>query len=169
MLIAEANAIVKQHQERIPVDLVALARDLGATVYDVPNWPDNISGMIRIDEKYGGSRGYIIYVNQDHPSNRQRFTIAHEIAHIMLHAHLIGEGITTNGLYRSGLPNAVEWSANRTAGNILMPWPKIKELLDQGVTSVEDMARRFGVSGSAMAIQLDWPRALEWEHPSSVK
>ena len=167
MLRSEARAIVKEYQQRIPVDVKSLAQDLGATVRYVYGWPDDTSGVIRVDGRNGGSGGYSIQVNGDHHPNRQRFTIAHEIAHIVLHKHLIGEGITTNGLYRSGLSNTVEWAANRAAGNILMPRAKIKELLDQGVESVDELAIRFGVSRSAMSIQLDWTWALEWELPSS--
>ena len=159
MLLSDAKEIVRQHQHEIPVDVVALARAMGATVYYFPNWDDNVSGMIRKDRRYGGSRGYIIYVNANHHPNRQRFTIAHEIAHIMLHEDLIGDGITTDGLYRSGLSSSVEWGANRTAADILMPWPWIHRLLDQGITDVVMLARRFRVSRDAMAIRLD----LHWE------
>ena len=170
MLLSKAKAIVKQHQRKIPVDVVALARDLGATVYDVPNWPDETAGMIRIDKKYGGTRGYIIYVNADHPPNRQRFTIAHEIAHIMLHEDLIGDGITTDGLYRSGLSSSVEWGANRTAADILMPWDWIHKLLDDGITDVAALARRFRVSRDAMAIRLDLHWELQhWDDPPNEK
>ena len=170
MLISEANDIVKKHQKRkIPVDLVALAEELGAKVYDVTNWPDDIAGMVQTDKKRGGSRRYVIYVNDKHHANRQRFTIAHEIAHIILHEHLIGEGIKDNGLYRSGLPNTVEWAANRAAANILMPWDKIEEFIEDDTISVTDLARRFGVSCSAMSIRLGWERALEWDDPPYEK
>ena len=169
MLLSEAKAIVRQHQHEIPVDVIALARAMGATVYYFPNWDDNVSGMIRKDRKYGGSRDYIIYVNEKHHVNRQRFTIAHEVAHIMLHEHLIGEGITTDGLYRSGLPNSVEWGANRTAADILMPWHWIHRLFDENVTDVEAMARRFQVSRDAMAIRLNVHWGLQhWDDPPSV-
>lgn len=166
MLLSDAEAIVRRHQWEIPVNVVSLARDLGATVYFVPDWPDETAGMIRKDRKYGGSRGYIIYVNAAHPPNRKRFTIAHEIAHIMLHEHLIGDGITTDGMYRSGLDSTVEWSANRMAANILMPWPWIERLFAEGVTDVTAMASRFGVSRDAMAIRLDlhW-RLQHWDDP----
>ena len=165
MLLSEAKEIVKKHQQTIPVDVVAIARDLGALVYDVPGWTDT-SGMIRIDKKYGGSRGYIIYVNEEHHPNRQRFTIAHEIAHIMLHEEMIGDGITTDGLYRSGLSSSVERGANRTAADILMPWHWIHKLIEEGVTDVQEMAKRFQVSRDAMAIHLDVHWGVQhWEDP----
>ena len=169
MSLLQSNEIIRKHQERIPVPVVRLARDLGAVVYTVSEWPDDTSGMIRIDPKRGGSEGYAIYVNKRHPYNRQRFTIAHEIAHIVLHGDLIGNGITTDSLYRSGLPGSVEWAANRFAGNILMPADKIRELMEQGVDTVDELARRFHVSRSAMAIQLDFPRALEWDQPAAAE
>ena len=166
MLPSAANQIIKKHQKKLPVPVVALAKALGATTYTVSNWSDDMSGMIRTDKKLGGKRGYVIYVNAGHHAYRQRFTIAHEIAHIVLHEHLIGDGITTDGLYRSGLPNAIEWAANRFAGNILIPREKIEELMAEGVTSVEELARRFQVSRSAMAIQLDWPWAWQSDEPA---
>ena len=170
MLLAEANTIVKKHQEKIPVDLVALAEELGAKVYDVTNWPDDVAGMVQRDQKRGGSRDFAIYVNDKHHPNRQRFTIAHEIAHIILHEHRIGKGIKDNGLYRSGLPNTAEWAANRTAANILMPWDKIKKFMDEdGRISVTALARKFGVSASAMSIRLGWEWALDWDEPSYEK
>lgn len=164
MLITEATAIVKEHQQEIPVPVVALANALGAKVYGVEDWGDDLSGMLRKRKRWSGTR-YEISVNLNHHPNRQRFTIAHEIAHIILHDDLIGDGILTDGLYRSGLPNETEWSANRYAGNILMPWDKISELLAKGVTSIEDLARAFQVSKEAMSIQLDFPWVREWDTP----
>lgn len=168
MLITEAKSIVREYQQTIPVRVVALANALGANVRTVSNWPDDTSGMIRVDSRLGGTRDYLIYVNKRHHPNRQRFTIAHEIAHIVLHSHLIGDGITTDGLYRSGLPDVIEWAANRYAGNILMPWKKIEELMAEGISSAEALARRFQVSRSAMIIQLDFSRLPEWEDPPAA-
>lgn len=157
MLKSEARALVKQRQRRIPVDINALADDLDATVILRHDWPDNVAGKIEV----GADGGYTIYVNGHHHRHRQRFTIAHEIAHIVLHQHLLGDGITTDGLYRSGFSNTVERTANRVAGNILMPRSKIRKLMASGVTSITDLARRFGVSRDAMAIQLDWPEVWQ--------
>ena len=144
MSIIEARALVKKHQKRIPVDIEALAEDLGATVLYRSDWPDDLAGKIEVDPE----GGYTIHVNERHHRHRQRFTIAHEIAHIVLHQRLLGDGITTDGLYRSGLSNTVERTANRTAGNILMPRSKIRKLLASGVTSITELALRFGFQGT---------------------
>lgn len=93
--------------------VVSLAQALGAEVYRTSEWPDEVSGMICKDRKRGGSRDFVIYVNAMHHVNRRRFTIAHE--------DLVGDGITTDGLYRSGFGSLVETRANKLAADILMP------------------------------------------------
>lgn len=148
--------VIREHQRTIPVQTVALANDLGVKVYRVPNWPKDLSGMVRKNTDSPG--GFDIFVNADHPEVRRRFTIAHEIAHIVLHPHLIGDGITDDALLRSGLSNAVEAQANRLAADILMPRARLNEYLAKGVSSVRELAKTFQVSEQAMAIRLGVPQ-----------
>lgn len=152
----DALAIIREHQKSIPVQTVDLARDLGLRVYKVPNWSNDLSGMIRKNEDNSG--GFDIFVNAAHPYVRRRFTIAHEIAHAVLHPQLIGDGITDDALYRSGLSNTVEAQANRLAADILMPRERLGELIESGITDIDTLADRFKVSTQAMAIRLDVPQ-----------
>jgi Zn-dependent peptidase ImmA (M78 family) len=146
--------IIRKHQRRPPVLLEPIARDLGLRVYKVPGWPDNISGWIyRASPEVAGESGYAIEVNALHSPARRRFTIAHEIAHFILHPHLIGDGITDDAMYRSGLPSAVETQANRLAAQILMPDRLLSMEQGRSRTS-EDLARIFNVSELAMKIRL---------------
>ena len=154
--IVEAERIIKRFQKSAHVETIAMANALGINVYKVKDWPDNISAMIRKDEK-GGSSGYSIYVNGNHPRVRRRFSTAHEIAHFALHRNLIGDGITDDALYRSNLSSAVEVQANRMAADILMPWHLIREATDSGLDTVEQLAKHFDVSKSTMSIQLGVP------------
>ena len=147
---------IREHQKTIPVKTVQIANALGIKVYKVPNWPSDLSGMVRKNPDSPG--GYDIFVNADHPEKRRRFTIAHEIAHVVLHPHLIGDGITDDALLRSGLSNSVEAQANRMAADILMPREKLNECISQGITSVEALARHFNVSEQSMAIRLGVPQ-----------
>ncbi|WP_390474351.1 ImmA/IrrE family metallo-endopeptidase [Altererythrobacter sp. MTPC7] len=156
MGILTAEKVIREHQASAPVQTVDIARALGITLFKTKSWPDNISGMIRKDDKSGPS-GFTIYVNGNHPRVRRRFTIAHEIAHYALHESLIGDGISDDALYRSGLSSSVETQANRMAADILMPWHLIDEATSQGLGSVEKLARHFDVSRSTMAIQLGVP------------
>jgi hypothetical protein len=91
MMLREQMAIIRHHQDEPPVQVVPIARDLGLEVYRASGWSENLSGMIIKDE--GTGSGYAIFVNADHHEVRRRFTIAHEIAHFILHRELIGDGI----------------------------------------------------------------------------
>lgn len=157
LTVSEANATIKRHQAKAPVEVVPIAEDFGLKVFRVQGWPDSISGMIKKDGERGGSSGYAIFVNGKHPEVRRRFTIAHEIAHFVLHRDLIGDGITDDGLYRSGLSNTVEAQANKYAADILMPWHLVNGMTESGLDTVEALAKHFKVSKSAMAIRLGVP------------
>lgn len=151
MRISDQSEIIKRHQERAPVQVVALASELGLNVYSAPNFGDNVSGMIKRDDKHGGTSGFAIYVNANHAKTRRRFTIAHEIAHYILHENLIGDGIVEDALLRAnGLTNSVEKQANNLAANILMPWHLLEPAMKSGL-SIETLAAMFEVSRDAMS------------------
>jgi Zn-dependent peptidase ImmA (M78 family) len=123
-------------------------------VYRVTSWPDATSGMIARDPERGGSSGFAIYVNAKHSEVRRRFTIAHEVAHFVLHRDLIGDGITEDALYRSGLSDAVEREANGLAAEILMPRHLVREAVHGGMSGLPELATRFNVSQQAMEFRL---------------
>lgn len=148
--------LIREHQKTVPVQTVDIANALGIKVYRVPNWPSSLSGMIKKNEEAEG--GFDIFVNGNHPPVRRRFTIAHEIAHALLHPNLIGDGITDDALLRSGLSNRVEAQANRLAADILMPRDKLDELVAAGMTDVTSLAHEFDVSEQSMAIRLGVPQ-----------
>lgn len=156
--VAEKLKIVNDYldQSRAPVPVIALAGKLGIRVYNAP-WPDNISGRIQKDEQRGGSSGFAIFVNKAHPETRRRFTIAHEIAHYVLHEHAIGDGVFDDALYRSGLTNAIEVEANKLAADILMPWRLLNLQVQELGYDVDALAKKFKVSPQAMSIRLGIP------------
>ena len=157
MTLADYQRIIEKHQRSTPVVVTAIARDLGLDVYNTSDWSDDISGMIRRDAEQGGSSGYAIYVNARHHENRRRFTIAHEIAHFILHRDFIGDGITDDALYRSALSSRLETQANQLAADILMPWPLLNAAMDGGINDVRTLANHFRVSPSAMSVRLGVP------------
>lgn len=156
MMMREQMGVIRRHQEKAPVQVAPIARELGLEVYRVSEWPDDLAGMIVRDE--GAARsGYAIFVNAKHHEVRRRFTIAHEVAHFVLHRDLIGDGIEDDALYRSGLSSAVERQANRLAADILMPRHLIEAVIGEGRAKADDvagLARLFNVSKNAMSIQL---------------
>lgn len=151
------NGIISRHQVQPPVQIAEMAREMDVEVYMSKGWPDHISGLIRTDPEHGGESGYAIYTNANHSERRRRFTIAHELAHYILHRHLIGNGITDDVLYRSRLGGPIERQANRYAAKLLMPWNLILESIEQGIDTVEKLAEKFEVSKSTMSIRLEVP------------
>lgn len=145
------DAIVKRHQKTYPVKVGALARDLGLSVREV-DMPDDVSGTLKCK---GGV--WQIHVNRRHARVRQRFTVAHEIAHYLLHRDRIGPGLTDDTFYRSNLSSAREREANQLAAEILMPWHLVLEATKRGSKDPETLAEAFEVSEAAMTIRLDLP------------
>lgn len=153
--MSEKMSIVKDYFAEVtpPVQVVPLANRLGIRVYNVP-WPSSISGKIQKDSERGGSSGFAIFVNKDHPPTRRRFTIAHEIAHFVLHEEQIGDGIFDDAMYRSGLPDKVEVQANALAADILMPRKMIVDALESYGADAKRLSSLFDVSEQAMSIRL---------------
>lgn len=147
---------IRKYQQQAPVDVVALAGTLGLRVWQ-DSMPDNISGKIIRDSAHGGASGYSVVVNENDAFVRQRFTVAHEIGHFLLHRHLIGDGLTDDAMYRSGLSTLQEVQANKMAAEILMPFTLIEESVKRGFRSLGDLATLFEVSKQAMAIRTGIP------------
>lgn len=157
MNILEYRDVLPSFQESAPVCVMDICRDWGIRVWLVRGWPDHLSGKILRDPERGGSSEFAIFVNGDHPPNRQRFTVAHEVAHYVLHRGLIGDGVTDDALYGSGLSSDLEAQANRLAADTLMPRHLIRTEIEDGAESVEQLAERFRVSPCAMSVRLGVP------------
>ena len=155
----EAAEKIRDAQTRLPdkpVRIVALAREFGVKVYTAVLPPD-VSGQIERDAESGGESGYSIVVARSDPEPRQRFTIAHELAHFLLHRPDIGDGIAESRLYRSRLQNGQEVEANQLAADILMPYGKLKDVIDDDRwrdAPLDEVAAKFGVSKSALKVRL---------------
>lgn len=152
----KAEAIIKKHQKDAPVLVSSIAKEMGLDVIKMNECPDHISGMLKKQK----DNQFVIYVNGNHSKVRRRFTIAHEIAHFILHRHLISKvnnQLLDDTLYRSGLNNIYESAANRFAIDILMPWSLVNEAIASGIIEIGELAQKFNVSKSAMSIRLGVP------------
>lgn len=164
----------------IPVDLDRVLESLNVRVHD-EDMDDETAGVLIVK----GEQRHIL-VNKDHPENRRRFTIAHELGHLVLHddeAHgnASGErmfidrqirvyqrvGEATSAIYQQeGSLTTVqhEREANSFAACLLMPAPHVttaaleRDLFDE--ISVASLARSFGVSEQAMSIRLQQLQVL---------
>lgn len=118
----------------------------------------DVSGLLVRD----GDRA-TIGVNSAHPPARQRFTIAHEFGHFILHEGIVDHvdhGYRVN--YRNDVSSLAkdveEIEANFFAASLLMP----KRILDMcnGIDAIDDdrrvreLAKRFSVSAHAMSLRL---------------
>jgi hypothetical protein len=149
-----AMEVIRKHQKSAPVQTIPIAEALGLSCYRASDWPATTSGMIVRDAQRGGDSGFAIFVNANHSEVRRRFTIAHEVAHFVLHRDLIGDGITEDALYRSGLSDAVEREANGLAAEILMPRHLIRTWFAKGLHDPAELANMFEVSRQAMEYRL---------------
>lgn len=146
-------------KEQVPVRVEELAKTLGINVMRMP-LPDNLSGRL---VKKGGA--YEIHLNAGHASTRQRFTLAHELGHFVLHRPLLGDGITDNAAYRAepcpeysnhAITQKHETEANQFAAELLMPRETVDRMIADGRT-VAQMADDLGVSRHAMSIRAGVP------------
>ena len=146
----------------VPVDLVAT--HIGAQIRYEPfeGENENLSGMAY--RQKDGTR--FIGVNALHSRRRQRFTIAHEIAHLTLHTK---EDLHIDEAFpigfrddRSALAtDDKEIEANQFAAELLMP---VKWLLDdingrhidfeEDESLLRELAEKYGVSLQAMTIRV---------------
>lgn len=147
--------IVRRHMAAHPVRVGELAAELGLRVYKSPLKP-SVSGLIRPAED---GNGFEIRVNKYEVSERQRFTLSHEIAHFLIHKSDIRSGVVDSIMYRSALTSRKEAEANRLAADIIMPAPLVRrELAALGGVATEEnasqLASAFKVSLPAMRVRL---------------
>ena len=98
-----------------------------------------------------GDEQFLIVVNSEHPRTRQRFSMAHELAHYFLHRDKIaqmpeGERI----LHRNDERNSIEYQANDFAANLLMPESTYRQLIQSTSGNVAQMSSRLGLSTLAI-------------------
>lgn len=145
---AKAIADLYSASSSFPVQPVRLARAMGAEVYDAQLGND-VWGMLVKREN-----GYSIYLDEDQPPARYRFSCAHEIGHYVDRARRlqdISDDIdrrTLRSEYSEPQKKRETW-ANEFAAELLMPQEPFISLIDEGLRSPE-IAKYFGVSLDAV-------------------
>jgi Zn-dependent peptidase ImmA (M78 family) len=153
--LLENNAI-----SRPPVPVEELAAALGIDVrYSAGN--DDVSGALIQSED-----SVVIAVNSAQHENRQRFTIAHEIGHFLLHK---GTEVHFDDDFRvnyrrevsSGIATDDEKEANWFAAVLLMPepflrkdWLRLRLENQAAMGAIQSLAVRYKVSPKAMELRL---------------
>ncbi len=142
-----------------PVNVTEIIKEIGISINMDADLDPEISG--ELERKADGR--FVISANAADGDARKRFTVAHELGHYMLHAHLIGEGVDDSKAYRSDpagnfhnqlIKRRHETEANRFAAQLLMPKKMVVRRATSG-KSVQELAGHFEVSVAAMKIRLN--------------
>lgn len=133
--------------------------DLNVTFLDLDD--TKVSGVILYDD----TKKFNILINTAKHTNRQHFTLGHELGHYFLHQDILkeekgfvdGERTLDNSkiLYRldDDQQNKIEIEANHFAASLIMPTHLVEDAWDV-LNDIEECARIFKVSAIAMSIRL---------------
>jgi Zn-dependent peptidase ImmA (M78 family) len=150
-----AANIAKQVNYQPGADLFPIVSHLGGRIMvsDLWNTSDSTSGSIRIETD--GS--FVIALAAHTGLERDRFTIAHEFGHYVLHflwPRQQGKNVGAVEAMRYGT-GRVEWEANWFAAGFLMPADTFRQSWSEmrGVLSL--LASRFKVSTDAARIRAE--------------
>jgi len=159
-----AEAFRAEHAaDRIPVPVELLARSAGTVVTYEPFEAD-VSGLLYQEEGHPA----VIGVNSATSTNRQRFTIAHELGHLLCghdaQTLILDRTVRVNWRDKtsSAATDTQEIEANGFAAALLMPVGHVRDRLDGLVRGrrldddavVGRLARTFAVSRQAMEYRL---------------
>lgn len=155
----QVRKILKQNNiQRPPVPVEQIAESYGIEVRYEPAEEELSGALIRKDRSK-----VVIGVNSFHHPNRQRFTIAHEIAHFLLHEGIkvhVDQDFRVN-LRDEQSSKAISWEeieANGFAAELLMPTEFITRDTQRFQTFDEHtkqrLANRYRVSKHAMGLRL---------------
>lgn len=134
------NKAIEMYNKDNAIDIVSLANSLDIKVYATDE------GNSYIEENDGN---FNIYVNTSHSKERQRFSIAHEIAHFIYHKENI---IKNNRIDRENdysLSSVEENKADELAAELLMPkeiaieYIKKHFMVEENYRITEKIVRKF--------------------------
>lgn len=150
--------ILKYNISSLPVSILDLCKDIGIKVYsyqtadklirmlDLSKYlKDNDGLSIKLNDTY-----IILYDNTIEPFARRRFTVSHEMGHI-LQGHLEGAHNIMQWNKDGDEPNEYEAVANVFASRLLAPACVLKEL---DISTVEELVSLTGLSYTAAEIRL---------------
>lgn len=140
-------------QEKLPIDVFGLASARGIKVVEVA--PRDWDGRVYV----APDGRLVVEVHRGHPLARQRFTVAHELAHTAF------PGFVTERRYRVDEDlGAAAFARNRSEEERLCDWGAAELLMpedliwsyraDQGLRAVEKLARDAKVSLEAAGVRL---------------
>lgn len=150
----KAKELLQEHElYEVPVDPIKLAEILNVEVYQTNFKDDNLSGVISKDEEK-----VVILTSSNEHYNRTRFTVAHELGHLVLH---MNKNQIIEEYHRGNKRSKQEMEANAFAAALLMPIDLIKPYVDEldktnlpDYSKIKVLAEIFKVSESSMGYRM---------------
>ena len=153
---------------KVPVDVRSLCRKHAFVMTET--LPADVAGML-VPMAPDASKPYAILVNKTHSHQRQRFTMAHELGHLLIHRFTephadsaprvrFRDEKSTQGVDRD------EIEANQFAAELLMPADLVvqrlrkvgfgspSQELDENAEWLAKLAQEFNVSVHAMSVRI---------------
>ncbi len=145
-----ARRIFKKYNLTCPVDLHSLAKRLNIEVYETDDLPDRVSGVVtRLEDLK-----WVASINRRHTYGRRRFTLAHEIGHVVLNHCDVGFQIVI--VKSESKLTLKERQADVFAAELLMPKHAFQNAyFNRGIKDPGELAKLFGVSKQAVEIRIE--------------
>lgn len=143
-------------------NVVELANDLGLKVFEEDLLPYE-RGFLEKAPSLGSQSGWVVRINKHDRPETQKFTVAHELGHFVLHgARLAGLDMLDGRVnrntdaaldpfsYLEDRDRMMEAEANAFAASLLMPKNLFEPAVARLSRDVSDIARLFAVSEGAV-------------------
>jgi Zn-dependent peptidase ImmA (M78 family) len=140
--VADATRASLGLGERDPIpNLTRATERAGVVVVRLPGAMEDHDGF-SVWPNYGFDGRPLIAISSGHPGDRDRFNVAHELGHLVLHTGR-----------RHLEPKEAEREAHRFAGALLLPRQAAREVIRRPVTlgSLKLVKEKYGVSIGALA------------------
>lgn len=158
---AAEKVLAEYSIQSAPVPVDRIAKQMGAQLRFSP-LDQELSGMIFIKDGVP-----IIGVNSLHHPNRQRFTIAHEIGHLVLHRQTLTSAVHVDKdfkLFRGPKTaegsDPIEVAANNFGSELLVPRTFLEPFLEKlhvdmdDEKPLEELAQKFRVSKQVLSYRI---------------
>jgi Zn-dependent peptidase ImmA (M78 family) len=164
-------------------DHIRGALEMNSPPYDPKDAIRKLNGKIIYDISEERTDGYIekidinnfcIHLSNNKSTQRERFTLAHELGHLFLHMGFIIDDEKWKSLsklpesvfYRGNSYSDEEYEANEFAASFLMPKGDFLDIagsnLHDNIYNIEEIASCFDVSLEAVANRGKWLGIFQW-------
>lgn len=147
---------IKQAPVSLRVVIAYLKEHHKLEVFSNENFSDKLSGLlVMVDSEELDEQQNEIHFNKNHSWHRRRFTIAHEIGHLLFNSSC------NSALGFQDTSSVFETEANQFAAELLMPTDLLKIDLQSG-SKIKELAWKYIVSEEAMGWKIAGSKLLKF-------